>query len=59
MAKRTSLTQALEHLNELVFLGTEFPDAVYKTSVKFDLTARDVEMLETLYDEDCTVAYVV
>lgn len=59
MAKRTTLTQALEHLNELVFLGTEFPDAVYKTSVKFDLDTREVDVLESLYDEDCTVAYVV
>jgi len=59
MAKSAHLTLALEYLNEQVFIGVEFADAVYKTSVKFDLNLRDVEALEIMYDEECNFAYVV
>lgn len=48
---RTHISEALAHLNQLIDLGAEFPDAVYSTSVAFDLNLQDVELLEMLYDE--------
>jgi hypothetical protein len=44
------LQQALAHLNQLIELGAEFPDAVYSTSVAFELDREAVEMLEGCYD---------
>lgn len=56
MKKRTTMTEALAHLRQLIELGAEFPDAVYSTSVAFDLRLREVELLENLYDEECLMA---
>lgn len=56
MKKRTRMTEALAHLRQLIDLGAEFPDAVYSTSVAFEMSAREVEMLENLYDEPCMEA---
>lgn len=49
--RSTTLTQALAHLKQLIALGAEFPDAVYSTSVAFELDNRAVELLEDMYDE--------
>ena len=50
---RSKLSEALAHLKQLIALGCEFPDAVYDTSVAFDLDPESVEMLEACYDLDC------
>lgn len=52
MAKkqRTNMSEALAHLKGLIALGAEFPDAVYSTSVAYDLNTLDVEILELNYD---------
>lgn len=44
------LQEALAHLNQLIELGAEFPDAVYSTAVAYDLDREAVEMLEDCYD---------
>lgn len=41
------LDQALAHLNQLIQLGAEFPDAVYSTSIAFECSH---EELTALYD---------
>ena len=41
---------ALIYLISLISIGQEFPDAVYKTSVKFNLNLDQVEALEAAYD---------
>lgn len=51
----TNLTEALAHLKQLVSLGCEFPDAVYDTSVAFELEPLAVEILEDMYDLDCII----
>jgi hypothetical protein len=51
---RTKMSEALAHLQQLVELGAEFPDAVYSTSVAFELDSEAVEMLEACYDYECT-----
>ena len=53
---RTHMSEALAHLNQLIDLGAEFPDAVYDTSRSFDLELQDVECLEMLYDEQYQLA---
>lgn len=40
----------LEYLNNLTDKGVEWADAVYKTSVKFNLNAEQVSELELEYD---------
>jgi hypothetical protein len=50
---RTKLSEALAHLKQLIALGCEFPDAVYDTSVAFELDPESVEMLEACYDLEC------
>lgn len=45
------LNEALAHLVSLIELGAEFPDAVWSTSLAFELSAKKVEMLEKMYDE--------
>ena len=54
--QRTNLSEALAHLKGLIALGAEFPDAVYDTSVAFELNTIDVEILELNYDNDCVDA---
>ena len=49
--KHTKMSEALAHLNQLIELGAEYPDAVYDTSVAFDLDLQGVEILGMLYDE--------
>ncbi len=44
------LQQALAHLNQLIELGAEYPQAVYDTSVAYELDREAVEMLEDCYD---------
>ena len=51
--KRTRFTEALAHLKGLVAAGCEFPDAVYDTSVAFELNTFEVDILEANYDLDC------
>ena len=51
--KRTRFTEALAHLKQLIELGAEFPDAVYSTSVAFEMNQLEVELLEQNYDHDC------
>jgi len=48
---RTNMSEALAHLNQLIDLGAEYPDAVYDTSVAFELDLQGVEILGMLYDE--------
>lgn len=50
------INEALAHLNQLIYLGAEFPDAVYDTTVAFELNDQDRELLEMLYDEECMCA---
>lgn len=45
-----NLHEALAHLNQLIGLGCEFPQAVYDTSVAFELNAKAVSKLEEMYD---------
>lgn len=52
MKKRTTITEALAHLRQLIGLGTEFPDAVYSTSVAFELRPNELDLLEELYDQE-------
>lgn len=51
--KRTRFTEALAHLKGLIAAGAEFPDAVYDTSVAFELNTFEVDILEANYDLDC------
>lgn len=44
------LSQALAHLEQLIEQGCEFPQAVYDTSVAYDLDRESVVMLEDCYD---------
>ena len=46
-----NLKEALAHLNQLIGLGCEFPQAVYDTSVAFSLSTKAVAKLEQMYDE--------
>ena len=41
------MNEALAHLNQLIDLGAEFPDAVYSTMTAFDVT---LQQLEAEYD---------
>jgi hypothetical protein len=52
MKKRTTITEALAHLRQLIGLGAEFPDAVYSTSVAFELRPNELDLLEELYDQE-------
>lgn len=55
--KRTRFTEALAHLKGLIAAGAEFSDAVYDTSVAFDMNTLEVEILEANYDlEQITTA---
>ena len=49
------MQEALAHLTQLIELGAEFPDAVYSTSVAFDLDRQAVEILEDCYDYQCMI----
>lgn len=51
MKKHSTMSQALAHLRQLIELGAEFPDAVYSTSVAFELGSAEVEELERKYDQ--------
>ena len=51
--RRTRFTEALAHLKGLIAVGAEFPDAVYSTSVAFELNTFEVDILEANYDLDC------
>ena len=53
---RTTMSEALAHLNQLIDLGAEYPDAVYDTSVAFELDLQGVEILGMLYDEQFVYA---
>lgn len=53
MKQRTTQTEALAHLQQLIELGAEFPDAVYSTSVAFELNTTQVAALEGQYDLAC------
>lgn len=44
------LQEALAHLNQLIEQGCEYPQAVYDTSVAYELDREAVEMLENCYD---------
>lgn len=48
--QRTRFSEALAHLNSLIDLGCEFPQAVYDTSVAYDMNTLEVELLEANYD---------
>lgn len=50
MKPRTQMQEALAHLRQLIELGAEFPDAVYSTSVAFELNTAQVQQLQDLYD---------
>lgn len=50
--RRTRFTEALAHLKGLIAAGAEFPDAVYDTSVAYELNTLEVEILEANYDLD-------
>lgn len=39
------MNDAINYLNSLLDAGLEFPEAVFKTSVKFSLTLEQVESL--------------
>ena len=41
------MNEALAHLNQLIDLGAEFPDAVHSTIIAFDVT---LQQLEAEYD---------
>jgi hypothetical protein len=51
--KHTRMSEALAHLKQLIELGCEFPDAVYQTSVAFEMDTLSVEILEANYDLEC------
>jgi len=51
--KRTRFTEALAHLKGLIAAGAEFPDAVYDTSVAYELNTFEVDILEANYDLEC------
>lgn len=42
------MNEELAHLNQLIALGAEFPDAVYSTTVAFGCSA---EELTAVYDQ--------
>lgn len=44
------LDNALEYVLSLIQQGYEFPDAIYKASTKYRLTAKQVSALESAYD---------
>lgn len=44
------LANALEHLQDLIDNGTEFPDAVWQVTQKFKLSTADVVELESIYN---------
>ena len=44
------MSEALEFLNKLTDRGIEWADAVYHTSVKFNLNSEQVSELELEYD---------
>jgi hypothetical protein len=47
------MSEALAHLKQLIEQGCEFPDAVYDTSVAFEMDTLTVEILEANYDLEC------
>jgi hypothetical protein len=51
--KHSNYSQALAHLQQLISLGCEFPDAVWETTRAFELNTIDVEILEMNYDLAC------
>jgi hypothetical protein len=51
--KHSNYSQALAHLQQLIALGCEFPDAVWETTRAFELNTIDVEILEMNYDLAC------
>lgn len=51
--KHTRMAEALAHLKQLIEQGCEFPQAVYDTSVAFDMDPMSVEILEANYDLEC------
>lgn len=51
--KRTRFSEALAHLKHLISLGAEYPDAVYSTSVAFEMNVFEVDLLEQNYMMEC------
>jgi hypothetical protein len=51
------ISEALAHLNQLIDLGCEYPQAVYDTAAAFDLDREAVEMLEECYDYEQMVRH--
>ena len=45
------MTKQLKELIRLIEQGTEFPEAVYQVSEKFNLSDKRVKQLENDYDE--------
>jgi hypothetical protein len=44
---------ALQHLKDLIDKGIEFPEAEFQTSIKFNLSPKNVDDLRNAYDRDC------
>jgi hypothetical protein len=51
------MSEALEHLKQLISQGCEYPQAVYDTAVAFELDREAVEMLEDCYDYELMVGH--
>ena len=49
----STITEAAAHLDQLVQLGCDYEEALSNTQVAFELDQESMEMVESVYSEDC------